>query len=447
MLRYLVLVGLLLVGVHGIGQDTCVVFQPSSSVIPIATEGSAAPILLSADEWPGVQRAAADFAADIQRVTGVLPKMSNVTASNATASLAAKEQNATSIPIIVGTLGKSSLIAQVVNATKLDVSSIQGKWEAFMAFEVKNPLPGIDNAYVVIGADKRGTIFALYDHSEQIGVSPWYWWADVPITTHSELFVASTGCSHGSPTVKYRGIFLNDEQPALTNWAVEKFTNGTPADLGPFGAPFNHYFYANLFELILRLKANYLWPGVDVGRVGNFIPKWLRSPTDVECSMFAIDDSQNQFLADYFGVVMGTSHQEPMMRSTPNEFSYEGNGTWDYETNADNINAYWRAGIERAKNYESIITIGMRGFGDMPLSETENIDLLQNIVNTQQGIIRSVMNQDIASVPQLWCLCEFHQPLVVLILTGWVVDQEVEGYYDDGLQVPDYVTLLWTDDK
>lgn len=282
MLRFLVLVGLLLVGVHGIGQDTCVVFQPSSSVVPIAANGAVAPILLSADEWPGVQRAAADFAADIQRVTGLLPTLSNVTASNATASLAGKEQNTTSTPIIVGTLGKSSLITQIVNTTNLDVSSIQSKWESFMSLEVKNPLPGIDNAYVVIGADKRGTIFALYDHSEQIGrlqssiprypslitslprclpvVLVWALsspqnnknscfenrWADVPITTHSDLFVVSTGCSHGSPTVKYRGIFLNDEQPALTNWAVEKFTNGTAADLGPFGAPFNHFFYAKL---------------------------------------------------------------------------------------------------------------------------------------------------------------------------------------------------------
>ncbi|KAG6880095.1 hypothetical protein C0992_006369 [Termitomyces sp. T32_za158] len=161
---------LLLVGVHGIGQDTCVVFQPSSSVIPIATNGAAAPILLSADEWPDVQRAATDFATDIQRVTGALPTLSNVTASNATASLAAKKQEATSTPIIIGTLGKSSLIAQVVNTTNLDVSSIQGNWEAFMSLEVKNPLPGIDNAYVVIGADKRGTIFALYDLSEQIGI-------------------------------------------------------------------------------------------------------------------------------------------------------------------------------------------------------------------------------------------------------------------------------------
>ncbi|OBZ74823.1 hypothetical protein A0H81_05529 [Grifola frondosa] len=166
--------------------------------------GQAAPVLLSADEWPGVQRAATDFASDIQQVTGLKPPLSNVTSSLTSGP---------STAIIVGTLGKSSLINEVVNRTKLDVSSIQGQWEAFMATGVSDPLPGVKSAYVIIGADKRGTIFALYDHSEQFGVSPWYWWADVPTTKSSELFVTSSGCSHGSSTVQYRAIFLNDEQP------------------------------------------------------------------------------------------------------------------------------------------------------------------------------------------------------------------------------------------
>ncbi|KAF5375510.1 hypothetical protein D9615_009220 [Tricholomella constricta] len=400
MLRRFVLASAFLAVVHGIGQNTCVVFKSSFSVVPIVSKGVASPILISPDEWPGVQRAATDFAIDIQRVTGIKPSLSNVTSSSTFKS---------STSIIIGTLGKSSLIDQIINATKLDVSSIRGRWESFMALEVKQPLPGIDSAYVIIGADKRGTIFALYDHSEQFGVSPWYWWADVPITTHSDLFVDAKGCSHGSPTVKYRGIFLNDEQPALQNWAAEKFTNGTSS--APTGSPFNRFFYTKLFELILRLKANYLWPAM-----------WG--------SAFAVDDDQNQFLADMYGVVMGTSHQEPMTRSTPNEFSLYGKGTWDYTTNADNINEYWLEGIKRAKPFESVITIGMRGFGDLPLSETTNIALLQQIVDTQAGILTSVFKENIEEIPQIWTLY-----------------QEVEGYYDDGMKVPDYVTLLWTDDN
>ena len=155
--------------VYAIGQNTCTTFKSSASTFPIVNNGKATPILLSADDWPGVQRAALDFAADIQRVTGVQPSLANVTTTSATTSV--KSSSA----IIIGTLGKSSLIEQVVNRTKLDISGIEGQWEAYLSQEIQNPLPGISKAYVMIGADKRGSIFAIYDHSEQIGVSPWYW--------------------------------------------------------------------------------------------------------------------------------------------------------------------------------------------------------------------------------------------------------------------------------
>ncbi|PPQ95886.1 hypothetical protein CVT25_000388 [Psilocybe cyanescens] len=409
----------LLSGIHAIGQDTCVTFKPSTNTFAVVNNKKASPILISPDEWPGVQLAAADFQADIQRVTSVKPSLTNFTvATTPTDSVANSSSPAdasfskppTSAPIIIGTLGKSSVIDQVVKSAKIDVSSIEGKWESFITRVVSNPLPGVASAYVIIGADKRGTIFALYDHSEQFGVSPWYWWADVPTTTQSDIFVTNSGCSHGLPSVKYRGIFLNDEQPALQNWAAEKFTNGTGAQFT--GSPFNHLFYTKLFELILRMKGNYLWPAV-----------WG--------SAFAIDDPQNQPLADYYGVVMGTSHQEPMMRSTPNEFSIFGKGPWDYTTNADNINEFWLEGAERARPFESVYTIGMRGFGDLPLSENTNIALLQGVIANQTEILQKVYNKtDVSDIPQIWALYK-----------------EVEGYYDDGMRVPDYVTLLWSDDN
>ncbi|KAF8064309.1 hypothetical protein FPV67DRAFT_1672029 [Lyophyllum atratum] len=389
--------------VYAIGQDACVSFSSAaSSTLPVVSKGKASPIFTSPDDWPGVHIAAANFATDIQRVTGVKPALTNFTTP--------PSASAKSTPIIIGTLGKSSLISQVVNATQMDVSSIQGRWEAFLAREVKDPLPGVDSAYVIIGADKRGTIFALYDHSEQFGVSPWYWWADVPTTKHAEVFVSASGCAHGSPTVKYRGIFLNDEQPALQNWAMEKFTNGTTAS--PLGSPFNRLFYTKLFELMLRMKANYLWPAM-----------WG--------SAFAVDDTQNQFLADMYGIVMGTSHQEPMMRSTPNEFNLFGKGAWDYVGNTQNIKDYWMAGAQRAKPFESVYTLGMRGFGDLPLSQDTNIKLLEQVVADQADILKTVYGADnVASLPQIWTLYK-----------------EVEAYYDAGLQVPDYVTLLWADDN
>ncbi|KAH8079833.1 hypothetical protein BXZ70DRAFT_1050614, partial [Cristinia sonorae] len=388
--------------VNAIGQSTCVAFKSAPSTFPIVSSHKAAPILLSKDEWPGVQRAAFDFADDIKRVTGVKPSVSNVTFSTAT------KQVKSSLPIIVGTLGRSSLIDQVVNNTKLDVSGVQGQWEAFLAKEVENPLPGVKRAYVIIGADKRGTIFALYDHSEQFGVSPWYWWADVPTTTHSELFTTSAGCSHGTPSVKYRGIFLNDEQPALQNWAAEKFTNGTGSKFT--GSPFNHQFYTKLFELMLRMKANYLWPAI-----------WG--------SAFAVDDPQNQFLADWWGIVMGTSHQEPMMRGTPIEWNLFGTGPWNYTSNAKNVYDYWVNGTIRAKPFESIFTMGMRGM--LPLEESTNIALLEKIVADQRQILTDVFNgTDISTVPQLWALYK-----------------EVQGYYEDGMRVPEDITLLWADDN
>ncbi|KAJ6484507.1 hypothetical protein C8R47DRAFT_1280830 [Mycena vitilis] len=386
--------------VNALGQETCVAFQSSSSVFTVASGGKAAPLILSADDWPGVQRAAQDFAADIQRVTGTIPTVANFSSSVPARS---------SLPIIIGTLGKSSLINQIVNSTKLDVSGIENQWEAFMTRVVANPLPGIAKAYVMIGADKRGTIFALYDHSEQFGVSPWYWWADVPTTPHPALFVSPGGCSHGPPSVKYH------EQPALQNWAAEKFTNGTGAHLT--GSPFNRLFYSKLrfarFELMLRFKANHLWPA-----------QWS--------SAFGVDDLMNQFLADYYGIVMGSSHEEPMMRSIPVEWNLFGVGPWDYSVNAETINAFWVNGTIRSKPFENVWTIGMRGNGDEPITGSDAISLLENITANQTQIFQQVFGNgtDVSTIPQVWALYK-----------------EVEGYYDQGLRVADYVTLLWTDDN
>ncbi|KZP03079.1 glycoside hydrolase family 115 protein [Athelia psychrophila] len=281
-----------------------------------------------------------------------------------------------------------------------------------MSLKVVDPIPGLAEAYVIIGSDKRGTIFALYDHSEQIGVSPWYWWADVPATKHRNLFLSASGCQHGPPTVQYRGIFLNDEQPALQNWAMEKFTNGTGSAL--LNSPFNHLFYTALTMVKVYL----------ISRVDD------RPTNRNDPSAFNVDDPLNQPLADLYGIVMGTSHEEPMMRSIPNEWSLFGVGPWNYSSNAENVYDFWVNGTERAKPYESLFTIGMRGNGDLPLSVGVNIDLLEQVVSDQRQILSDVFNgTDVTTIPQVWTLYE-----------------EVEGYYQDGMRVPDDVCLLWTDD-
>src|SRR5215472_5770576 len=289
----------------------------------------AAGLLVDANDYPGVLRAATDLKADIARVTGVSPSILN------------KDETSRPNLVIIGTIGKSAIIDRLAQEAKLDVRPVAGKWESFIIQTCDSPLPGVDSALVIAGSDKRGTIFGIYDVSEQIGVSPWYWWADVPVTHQDALFVKPGTYAEGPPAVKYRGIFLNDEAPALTGWVKATYGN------------YNHQFYEKVFELLLRLKANFLWPAM-----------WNNA--------FNEDDPLNPKLADEYGIVMGTTHHEPMLRAQQ-EWKRHGTGPWDYAKNPDVLRKFWEEGIERNKNYESIVTLGMRGDGDMPMSDSANV--------------------------------------------------------------------------
>jgi hypothetical protein len=352
----------------------------------IVTRNAAATLCVDSADYPGVVRAVSDLQADIERVT------------NRTAAAAHDENNLGSNVIIVGTVGKSKIIDRLIRDHKIDVTPIAGKWESFLIQVVPKPLPGVASALVIAGSDKRGTIYGIYDLSDQIGVSPWYWWADVPVQHHDELFVKPVRFVQGPPAVKYRGIFLNDEAPSLTGWVKEKYGN------------YNHEFYSKVFELLLRLKANYLWPAM-----------WNNA--------FNEDDPLNPQLADEYGIVMGTSHHEPMLRAQQ-EWKRHGKGPWDYSKNSEVLKEFWDQGVERSKKYESIITLGMRGDGDLPMSESANIALLEKIVADQRKIIADRVNPDLSTVPQDWALYK-----------------EVQEYYEKGMRVPDDVTLLWCDDN
>jgi len=262
-------------------------------------------------------------------------------------------------------VGKSELLDHLVREAKIDVSAITGRWESFLIQAVNNPFPGVASAIVIAGSDKRGAIFGIYDLSEQIGVSPWYWWADVPVAHHSTLMAKPGAYLQGPPAVKYRGIFLNDEAPSLTGWVEEKFGN------------YNHDFYSKVFELILRLKGNYLWPAM-----------WNNA--------FNEDDALNAKLADEYGIVMGTSHHEPMMRAQQ-EWKRHGSGPWNYSQNASALREFWEQGMERNKDYEEIVTIGMRGDGDLPMSESADISLLEKIVADQRSIVGETFGRDPAT--------------------------------------------------
>ncbi|WP_200978049.1 glycosyl hydrolase 115 family protein [Echinicola sp. 20G] len=347
----------------------------------------AVPLIVDAAADEGVMIAAKNFQKDIRAVTGKEPDLER-------SSTIPEAQNV----VIIGTIGKGGLIDQLVDSGKLKVSGVSGKWETFTVETIDQPFPGVEQALVIAGSDKRGTIFGIYEMSEQIGVSPWYWWADVPVKEKSALFVMNTKHSLGTPAVKYRGIFINDEAPALAGWATEKFGG------------FNHQFYEKVYELILRLKGNFLWPAM-----------WGRALYD--------DDPMNAALADQYGVVISTSHHEPLMRAHV-EWSRYGEGDWNYSTNAERLQEFWRTGIERMGNNESIVTLGMRGDGDEPMSEESNIALLEKIVEDQREIIRNVTQKPIEATPQVWALYK-----------------EVQEYYDKGMRVPDDVTLLLCDDN
>jgi len=388
------------------GEDNYMLVNKDNTSFTLSASGKTAPLYISSSDYPGVIRAANDLLGDLEKVTGVKPLLSK--------DRIPKTDNI----VIIGTLGKNPLLDRLVKEKKIHVEDIAGRWENLLIQVVENPLPGIRQALVIAGSDKRGTIYGIYDLSEKIGVSPWYFWADVVPEKKTTLYIKA-GRYTQSPSVKYRGIFLNDENPDLTRWVAEKFGTvkpGTNPPMPPGVANYNHQFYAKVFELILRLKGNYLWPAM-----------WNNA--------FNEDDPENPRLADEYGIVMGTSHQEPMLRAQKEwDRRYQRTiGSWNYIKYPDTLQSFWRKGIQRNKNYESILTIGLRGANDTemaPGGPEANKTLLENIVDVQRKIIAQEINPDVTKVPQLWCLYK-----------------EVQDYYNAGMRVPDDVTLLWAEDN
>ncbi|HUI58402.1 MAG TPA: glycosyl hydrolase 115 family protein [Bryobacteraceae bacterium] len=382
---------------HAVGQARYILEKGTSGAFPIVQSKTASAIYVDSNDWAGVARAAGDLRADIARVTGITPPIAH------------DEKSLGAHAIIAGAIGKSPIIDQLIREKRIDAGDVAGRWEAFVIQVVSKPLRGVSDALIIAGSDKRGAIYGIYDLSEQIGVSPWYWWADVPVVHKDTLFVKAGRYVEGEPAVKYRGIFLNDEAPALSGWVKEKYGTWTDGRT----ALMNHEFYSRVFELILRLKGNYLWPAM-----------WANA--------FNEDDPLNPKVADEYGIVMGTSHHEPMLRAQQ-EWKRHGTGPWDYSKNAEVLRNFWQEGVRRNKDYESIITIGMRGDGDMPMAGTSleaNVSLLEQIVADQRKIIAQQVNPDVTKVPQLWALYK-----------------EVQSYYEKGMRVPDDVTLLWCDDN
>jgi hypothetical protein len=373
---------------QALGQKKLAYFDnPPAGAVALAQNGRAARLYVDPSDHAGVIRAAGDLQADIARVSSTQPALSK------------DGKPAGADIVIIGTIGKSALIDQLIKSGALDVSAIKGKWEGWQVQTLSKPLPGVERALVIAGSDKRGTIFGIYEMSDQIGVSPWNWWADVPAAKHASVYASANASVSDAPKVQYRGIFLNDEAPALTDWVKQRYGG------------FNHKFYEKVFELILRMRGNYLWPAM-----------WGKA--------FYDDDKTNGKVADDYGVVIGTSHHEPMMRAH-DEWRRYGNGKpWDYNRSPEALREFWTEGLRMSQGQEKMITLGMRGDGDEPMSEGSNVALLERIVADQRSIIAKEINPDVTKVPQAWALYK-----------------EVQDYYEKGMRVPDDVMLLWCDDN
>ena len=350
----------------------------------IAKDGKAATIVVDENDWKGVLRAANDLSDDVRKVTGV----------SSAVRLIDNGQLTIDNSIIVGTIGKSKLIDRLIKQKKIDVKKIKGHWEGYC-------IDVVDGNLVIAGSDKRGTIYGIYEISKRIGVSPWYWMADAPIVHQDELYY-DEGRICDWPAVKYRGIFINDEWPSFGTWCTKHFGG------------INSKAYEKVFELLLRLKANYFWPAM-----------WGTN--------FNEDDPESPRLADEMGIVMGTSHHEPMMRSHREYLQRkEQVGPWDYATNKERVDQFFREGMERNKAYDNLVTIGMRGDGDVAMGkgdDQENMKTLRNVIDGQRKIIKDIYGRADA-VPQLWAIFT-----------------EVQRYYDAGFTVPDDVTLLFCDNN
>ena len=353
--------------------DTFVVFEPVADTWQLSNLS----ISLADDEHNCVKIAATNLIADFGKVTGLAD--GKLLSERAT--------------VVIGTVGVNKQIDLWVKQGVL--RDLKGKTEKYI-------IKTIDGQLVIAGSDKRGTVYGVYELSRQMGVSPWYYWADVPVEKHTSLYIKEGEYTDGEPAVRYRGLFLNDEAPCLTTWVLNTF--GTR-----FGG---HKFYEKVFELILRLKGNYLWPAM-----------WGWA--------FYADDPENLKTADAMGVMMGTSHHEPMARNHQ-EYARDrkGWGAWNYATNKENLDRFFREGIERMKGTDDIVTIGMRGDGDEAMGNGTDTKLLENIINNQRRIIKEVTGKSADKTPQIWALYK-----------------EVQDYYDAGLRVPDDVTVLLCDDN
>ncbi|MBN1127847.1 MAG: glycosyl hydrolase 115 family protein, partial [Chitinispirillaceae bacterium] len=402
--RYLVTVlvvaGLSVSSVPARGVSEYVKTSYAAGDVKLVYDNAASDIYVAANEPLPVLRCVKDLAADIQRVTGKLPAIKNATSG------------LTSHAIIVGTLDNSALLRSLVSEGKINVTQVQKQWETFQIQTVANPVAGVDMALVIAGSDPRGAVYGMYDLSENSGVSPWYWFADVAPMVQSALVVSAGTYRKGPPSVKSRAIFINDEDWGIRPWSVNTFAS---ADGGTGLGPTT---YRRVFELLLRLKANHIWPAMHQQATPfNYYPA-------------------NKLVADTFGIVMGSSHIEPLLRNCTagTEWATDGVGEFNYQTNAANVYSFWEKRVIANGKYENVYTMGKRGSDDQAMPEggttAEKVAILQKIFADQRKILQTHVSTDLPKVPQIF-----------------IPYKEVLSLYYAGLVVPDDITIGWVDDN
>jgi hypothetical protein len=371
-----------------------------SSDFPLVLKGRSATIVADKADAEVVRIAADMLAGDVERVTGVKPAVTDAV------------PNGGAPVIVIGTVGRSALIDDLVNRGKLDVKAITGQWESYVVATVPNAFPGVAQALVIAGSDRRGTAYGAMEISDTIGVSPWIWWADVAPVKRESLVLGAGTHVQGPPSVKYRGLFINDEDWGLQPWAaktVEPKSAGGVGDVGPKT-------YARVFELLLRLRANLCWPAMhDCTKAFNIYP-------------------ENKVVADRYAIVMGSSHCEPMLRNNVTEWPHDRAADYNYVTNRQGVLDYWKQRVVENGKYENVYTLGMRGIHDSDMlgggTPPERAARLNSIMADERAMIRDLVNPNVSAIPQIFCPYK-----------------EVLTLYQLGAVPPDDVTMVWADDN
>ena len=363
-------------------------------VVPLCVQGRSfkvrnATVSYSQEEPKQVLRAINDLRIDIERVTGA-------------GKDGVRNEGG---QIVVGTYG-SKTIEKLIAKGLLKEQDLMGKWESYVITVTNEPEPRL----VIAGSDKRGTIYGIYEVSQRIGVTPWYWWADVPVRQNPQATIDCDYYASGEPTVRYRGIFINDEDWGLKPWAASNYEREL-GDIGPKT-------YARVCELLLRLKANMLAPAMH------------------SCTGAFYSHPQSKVVCDSFGIIITTSHCEPLLlnNAASTEWDQLRDGDWNYKTNRETILQKWDDRLSAASKYENIYTTAMRGLhdaglqGNLPLEE--RVPLITEVIDDQRQLLEKHIGRQASEIPQIF-----------------VPYKETMDIYENGLQVPDDITLVWVDDN